>query len=67
MPSYKVETDRGTYEVELDQEPSSEDQLNKLVSDHLNDIMQQQPSFLGLTPVEKPTWQTFKNLGKAVV
>src|SRR3990167_4594224 len=67
MPTYKVETDRGTYEVELDQEPSSDEQLNNLVSNHLNDIMQQQPSFLGLTPVEKPTWQTFKNLGKTIV
>lgn len=67
MPTYQVETDRGTYEIELDKEPSSDVELQKIANQHLSDIMHQQPSFLGLTPAEKPTWKTFKSLGKAAV
>lgn len=36
MPKYKVTTDQGTFAVELDQEPESQEQLNNLVTAHLS-------------------------------
>jgi hypothetical protein len=35
MPSYTVQTDQGSYNVELDSEPESDSQLQSLVSEHL--------------------------------
>lgn len=36
MPKYRVETDQGKYDVELDQAPSSDAELHSLVSQHLS-------------------------------
>ena len=35
MPKYRVETDQGNFEVELDREPTSPAELQSLVSQHL--------------------------------
>lgn len=36
MPKYRVKTDQGTFDVELDQEPQSDEQLRNLVSQHFS-------------------------------
>jgi len=36
MPTYRVETNEGTFEVELDQEPESKEQLHRLVQEALS-------------------------------